>query len=116
MLNVRSSVLRCAAAVPLLAAAIAIVPDDAHAQSRPSFDARTWRPATDPNASLVIEPTVTPGPGIVSFGAWSHYSYRPIVIRKQGSDDAAFRPLEHVLGLDAVAQVGIGQRLALGLS
>ena len=38
------------------------------AQGRPSIDARTWRPSTDPNASLVIEPAITPGPGVLTLG------------------------------------------------
>ncbi len=80
----------------------------------PSIDARTWRPSTDPSASLVIEPAVTPGAGVLSFGAWSHYSYRPLALKRAGSDDVALRPLEHVVGLDATANLGIGDRFAFG--
>ncbi|MBX3192462.1 MAG: thrombospondin type 3 repeat-containing protein [Labilithrix sp.] len=104
----------------LFAAALAVVltifAARAHAQALPSLDTRTWRPSTDPNAGLVVEPAVTPGAGVLSFGAYSHYAYRPLTLRRTGTDDVALRPLEHVLGLDAVANVGIGSRFALGLA
>ena len=71
-------------------------------------------PRPIPNASLVVEPAVTPGPGVFSFGGYASYAYRPITLRKAGTDDVALRPVEHVLGLDAVANLGIGQRFAIG--
>ena len=86
----------------------------ASAQNRPSIDARTWRPSTDPNASLVTEPVGTPGPGAFDFGAYGSYSLRPLALRKAGSDDIALRPVQHVVGLDAVAALGIGQRFSIG--
>lgn len=86
----------------------------AAAQELPSIDARTWRPSTDPNASLVLEPAVTPGPSILTLGAYSHYSFHPISLRRAGTDEIAQRPLEHALGVDAFANLGIGKRLALG--
>jgi OOP family OmpA-OmpF porin len=94
----------------VIASAIAARPARA---DLPSIDTRTWRPSTDPSASLVVEPAVTPGAGVLSFGAWSHYSYRPLVLKRPGGD-VALRPLEHVVGLDATANVGIGERFALG--
>jgi OmpA-OmpF porin, OOP family len=87
----------------------------AAAQELPGVDVRTWRPSTDPNASLVVEPAVTPGPGVYSFGAYTHYAFRPVnLARPDGS--IAYRPLEHALGTDVFANLGIGKRLALGLS
>src|SRR4051812_18376465 len=82
----------------------------AEAQSLPSIDVRTWRAPTDPNASLVVEPAVTPGPGVFSFGGFASYAYRPLTLRRAGTDDVALRPVEHQVGLDAVANLGIGQR------
>ncbi len=100
----------------LLAAAMVLgVAGTANAQTLPSVDTRTWRPSTDPNASLVIEPAVTPGPGILSVGGWASYAYHPITLRKAGTDDVAFRPITHTFGMDAVANLGIGQRFALGI-
>jgi OOP family OmpA-OmpF porin len=86
----------------------------ARAQVLPSIDARTWRPSTDPNASLVVEPAVTPGPGAFSFGGYASYALRPLTLRHAGTEDVAYRPVEHQLGLDAVANLGLGQRFALG--
>lgn len=103
-------------AVAASAAVSALAIPEANAQTLPSIDARTWRAPTDPNASLVMEPAVTPGPGVFSFGGFTSYAYRPITLRKAGSDDVALRPVEHQLGLDAVANLGIGQRFAIGAS
>lgn len=97
------------------AAVVTAVGARAEAQVEPSIDARTWRAPTDPNAGLVMEPAVTPGPGVFSFGGYASYAYRPLTLRKAGTDDVALRPVEHVFGLDAVANLGIGQRLAVGV-
>ena len=86
----------------------------ADAQTLPSLDTRTWRAPTDPNASLVVEPAATPGPGVFSFGGFTSYAYRPLTLRKAGTDDVALRPVDHVLGLDGVVNLGIGQRFAIG--
>jgi OmpA-OmpF porin, OOP family len=86
----------------------------ADAQVLPSLDTRTWRAPTDPNAGMVIEPAVTPGPGVLSFGGFASYAFRPVSLKAAGTDDVALRPVEHVVGLDAVANLGIGQRFAIG--
>jgi OOP family OmpA-OmpF porin len=104
--------LLAAAAVAFVTAVSASAP----AQSLPSIDARTWRAPTDPNASMVVEPAATPGPGVFSFGGYGSYAFRPLALRRAGSDDVALRPVEHVVGLDAVANLGIGQRFAIGAS
>ena len=88
----------------------------AGAQVLPSVDTRTYRPSTDPNASMILEPVATPGPGLFAFGAIGSWSFRPLVLKKAGTEDVAYRPLEHVFALDATGQVGIGQRFALGAS
>lgn len=88
---------------------------EARAQGQtPSIDTRTWRPSTDPNASVIIEPAITPGPGVLSVGAYTHYSLQPVTLRRAGTDDVAFRPVSHVFGIDPVVNLGIGQRLAFG--
>ena len=98
------------------ATAVTVVVVRAEAQTTPAIDARTWRAPTDPNAGLVVEPAVTPGPGVFSFGGFASYAYRPVTLRRAGSDDVALRPIEHSLGLDAVANLGIGQRFAVGVA
>lgn len=94
--------------------ASALASGAAHAQERPSLDTRTWRPSTDPNASLVLEPAVTPGPGVLTVGAYGHYAFHPLSLGRANTDAIALRPLEHVLGVDAIANLGIGRRLAIG--
>lgn len=81
----------------------------------PSFDAHTWRPSTDPNASLVLEPAITPGPGVFSFGAVTTYAYRPLTLRMPATGDVTARPVEHALELDVLANLGIGRRFAIGV-
>ena len=98
------------------AAFVTALSASAAGQSLPSIDARTWRAPTDPNASMVVEPAATPGPGVFSFGGYGSYAYRPLTLRRAGTDDVALRPVEHVVGLDAVANLGIGQRFAIGAS
>jgi hypothetical protein len=96
------------------ALALVALAETASAQSLPSVDVRTWKPSTDPNASMVVEPAVTPGPGAFALGAWAHYSSNPVTLRRAGSDDVAVRPLQNVLGLDLTGNLGIGQRFAIG--
>lgn len=82
--------------------------------AEPAVDVRTWRPSTDPNASVVIEPATTPGPGVFSFGAYSHYALHPVTLRDPSSGDVRYRPVSSVLGIDPVLNLGIGQRFAIG--
>jgi OmpA-OmpF porin, OOP family len=96
-------------------ATTAVITASARAEAQlPSLDARTWRPPTDPNAGMVMEPAATPGPGVFSFAGYGSYALRPITLRKAGTEEVALRPVEHVLALDAVANLGIGQRFAIG--
>ena len=88
----------------------------AHAQTLPSIDARTWRPSFDPGANLITEPTKTPGAGEWNLGAFATYSFRPITVFKAGSGDAAFRPVEHVAGMDLGGTIGVSDRIAVGAS
>src|SRR5271165_6857679 len=56
-------------------------PPAAFGQTVPSLDARTWRPSTDPDAGLVLEPVVTPGPWRWNVGVWLHYAHDPFAVR-----------------------------------
>ncbi|MGH7439109.1 MAG: hypothetical protein ACRENE_25760, partial [Polyangiaceae bacterium] len=83
------------------------------AQTRPSLDTRTWTPSVDPEASLVLEPPSTPGPGRWSLGAWARFDGAPVVLASQPS--GATRPVAYGVGADLTAGVGIGKRVALGV-
>ena len=102
---------------PFLVALVAFLalPSPARATEQPSVDMRTWRPSTDPNASLVLEPAATPGPGALSFGAYGAYALRPVSLHAPGSG-TLLRPVEDSLGVDLLANLGIGQRFAVGVA
>lgn len=88
----------------------------ASAQIRPGIDAQTWRPSTDPNASIINEPTITPGPGVLTLGAYGQYNFHPIALRRPGTDDVALRPISDQLMLTPIANIGVGDRLGFGAS
>ena len=87
----------------------------ADAQTLPSLDTRTWRPPTDPGASLVLEPVTAPGAGEWNVGAWLNYANRPVTLRQAGTDEVLFRPVEHMLGADLTGAIGLGARASFGL-
>jgi OmpA-OmpF porin, OOP family len=97
----------------LLAAALLLCAAEgtAAAQTLPSLDVRTWRPSTDPSASLVLEPVATPGPWDFSAGAWLNYANRSVVDRAEPS----LVPIRNQLGADLTLDLGLGTRAALGV-
>jgi hypothetical protein len=98
-----------------LVLAAACVAHGARAQALPSIDARTWRPSTDPQASLVLEPPGTSGPWEWNVGAWLTYAQSPVVLRDATTGQVALRPVLHSLGTDLVAGLGLGERAAIGV-
>ncbi|MFO0738554.1 MAG: transporter [Labilithrix sp.] len=100
-------------AVPL---ALLLGASHASAQQRPGIDAQTWRPSTDPNASIVNEPAITPGAGVLTLGAWGQYNFHPIALKRPGTDDVAVRPISDQLMLTPIANIGVGERFAFGAS
>jgi len=81
----------------------------------PSLDLRNFHPPTDPEGSLYLEPSTTPGPGAWNVGAWLSYSNRSVTLETPAGDTVA-HPVDHQLSLDYLAGLGIGDRLAVGLS
>jgi OmpA-OmpF porin, OOP family len=106
------SLRRAAYSVPL---ALGLAATNALAQSLPSLDVRTWRPTTDPEANLVLEPMSTPGWWNFNVGAWLSYANRPVALTAGGSSLTSARPLENQLAMDLVANVGLGARAAVGV-
>jgi hypothetical protein len=88
------------------------VPRAADAQSLPAFDARTWRPPTDPAAGMVLEPVTAPGSFQWNVGGWAWYAEKPVIVH---GGSATQHPVEHQAGMDAIANVGLGARFALGV-
>ena len=86
----------------------------AFAQTLPSIDMRTWRPSSDPAAGMALEPVTTPGPWRWSVGVWTQYAESPVVLRDP-TGAAVLTPVEHALGADFVAEIGLGDRAAVGV-
>ena len=102
-------------AVPVLASILALRPSTATAQTRPSIDARTWRPSADAESSIVLEPTATPGPGLWNVAAWFSYAQSPVVLYDASTGAVAGRPVIRSIGCDLVAGLGLGKRVSVGL-
>jgi OOP family OmpA-OmpF porin len=96
-------------------AALALEGTEARAQG---LDVRTWQPSTDADASLVLEPAVTPGPGRWSVGVYTQYeqasALAPAVVAP-GSRPAQIRVTDRLVEADLVAGIGLGSRFAVGL-
>jgi hypothetical protein len=84
------------------------------AQTLPSLDTRTWKPSTDPQAGLVLEPPSTPGSWQWNVGAWLSYAQSPVVAR-DASGGVLARPVLHAIGCDLVGGIGLGDRVAVGV-
>src|SRR5262245_39444373 len=95
---------------------ILLLASAAQAEPVPSLDLRNFHPPADPQGSLYLESTSTPGSGEWSAGAWLSYSYRSVVLRAQNTDDVVAIPVKHQLSLDYVATVGVLDRLAVNLT
>jgi hypothetical protein len=76
-------------------------------------DVRRFAPLTDPDASLALQPTGTPGPGAWSTGFVSSYARRLLVLRDASGRESV--PIADQLSADFLFNVGLGERLALGL-
>lgn len=77
-------------------------------------DVRRFAPPTDPNATLVLQPASTPGAGAWSAGLVTSYARRPLVLRDASGHELSV-PVADQLSADFLFNVGIGERLALGL-
>jgi OOP family OmpA-OmpF porin len=78
------------------------------------FDIRRFAPPTDPQGSLVLEPVTTAGHLQWTAGFLESYAHRLLVL-KDGSGHEVAVPVRDQLSFDAMFNVGIGERLALGL-
>ena len=87
----------------------------ASAQTLPSVDTRTWRPSSDPGASMVLEPMSVPSLAEWNAGLWLDYANHPVTLRLPGTNAVAYRPVANFLGADLTAAVGLGARMSLGL-
>ena len=79
-----------------------------------TFDIRRFSPPTDPQGSLALEPTTTAGHAAWSAGFIESYTHRLLVLKDENGREVAV-PVANQLSLDALFNVGIGERLAFGL-
>jgi OOP family OmpA-OmpF porin len=79
----------------------------------PSVNVRRFSPPSDPNGSLYLEPAPTAGPWAFSAAAWFSYAWRPAVLR-DGGGNIVSKLVSDQATADAVANLGLGQRFALG--
>jgi hypothetical protein len=79
----------------------------------PSVDVRGFSPSVDPNASLYLEPTPTPGPWAYNGAVWLDYGFRPAVLR-DATGTIVSQLLSHQMTADLTSNIGLGQRFALG--
>lgn len=77
-------------------------------------DVRRFAPPTDPNATLVLQPASTPGAGAWSAGLVTSYARRLLVLNDPSGRQVSV-PVADQLSSDFLFNVGIGERLALGL-
>ncbi len=98
-----------------LLASVLVVSGTAAAEPQPSLDLRNFHPPADPQGSLYLEPTSTPGAGEWNVGAWLSYANRPVRLEDASGARVAV-PLENQLSLDYVASLGVLDRLALSLT
>jgi OOP family OmpA-OmpF porin len=87
----------------------------AAADTPPGIDVRTWAPSPDPKTSLVLEPPTSQGFLVSSVATWLHYENDSVVLRSRVTGAVAARPLEHQVGLDVTASLGVGGRASVGL-
>jgi hypothetical protein len=105
-------------ALSLLVFALAVTfPRLAHAQSDPvpSLDLRNFYPPLDPDSSLNLESSATPGPGNWNVGVWASYALSPITLGGPGGETLA-TVIKHQFSVDYFVGLGIGERLGLGLT
>ncbi|HXX65974.1 MAG TPA: hypothetical protein VEK07_02270 [Polyangiaceae bacterium] len=82
-------------------------------QIEPSVDLRSWRPSTDPEANLTLEPTESACRFCWNAGAWLAYAQDPVTIRNGSA--VAWRPVAHQLAGDLTGGIGLGARTAIGV-
>lgn len=112
------------AACAALLAAFAFAPRADAAPPRnlytdPSVDLRGFSAPTDPRAGLYTEPASSPATGAWNVGLWASYASRGVSDPSHDLGSAygsrGAYPVRNQLSFDAVANIGIAERLALGL-
>lgn len=86
----------------------------------PSLDLRGFNPPSDPGSGLYFEPAASPATWDFNAAWWNAYSWRPVTLKGPALEDPArdevrFKVIEHQLTGDVVANIGLFERLAIGV-
>jgi len=80
----------------------------------PSLDLRGFHASTDAASGIYLEPAASPATLNYNFGYWLNYVYRPVTLRDTSSGDVALSVIKHQVTSDFTANIGFGERVALG--
>src|SRR5262245_58730621 len=101
-------------ALALASLAVVVSSPASAADPVPSLDLRGIRVPMDQASGLYFEPASSPATLDWNAALWLHYAHRPITLR-DANDDTAFKVISHQLSSDLTANVGFGERAALGV-
>jgi OmpA-OmpF porin, OOP family len=107
--------MRLQAAARLLAPVLALVATHASAAEVPSLDLRRLSLPTDDQGGLYTEPSRAPGHLNWNAAVVASYANRLVVLEDDNGEQLAV-PVRHQLSLDYLFGVGLGDRVALGVS
>ncbi|MDF3069205.1 MAG: uncharacterized protein K0R38_4806 [Polyangiaceae bacterium] len=107
--------MRVKGAARLLALALALAAGQASAQEVPSLDLRRLSLPTDDQGGLYTEPARAPGHLNWNAAVVGSYANRLVVLEDANGEQVAV-PVRHQLSLDYLFGIGLGDRVALGVS
>ncbi|RLB63757.1 MAG: hypothetical protein DRI90_06120 [Deltaproteobacteria bacterium] len=81
----------------------------------PSLDLRGFNPPADPSGGLYYEPAASPDTWEWNAAWYNSYSWRSATLRDPVADDVTSKVVEHQLSGDVVVNMGLLERLAVGL-
>ena len=79
----------------------------------PSLNVGALQPGADPNAGLAFEPAASPATGEFNVANWLSYGHRPVALYQ--GDQLSFKVIDHRLSGGFLANVGIAERVAVGV-
>jgi OmpA-OmpF porin, OOP family len=107
--------MRAQGAARLLVSVSALLAFSARAQEVPSLNLRQLSLPTDEQGGLYTEPARAPGHLNWNAAVAASYGFRPVVLEDGAGAEVAV-PVRHQLSLDYLFGIGLGERVALGVS
>jgi hypothetical protein len=106
---------RHASGAALASGVLLLVTAASHADDVPSLDLRGFHPPEDPRSGLYLQPALSPDTLDFNAALWASHSFRPVTLRDPATGERALSVIEHQLGGNFVASVGLLRRFSLGL-